>query len=207
MGATVAAWAAALGLLGVGLLLGPSTPGGEAPTLPPLAWLAPVGLMVVGVGALLLLVRRALPVASRWGAPWALALVAVVWSGFMTDKLLIELSPHWAQKHVIAAYFRNRKGPEEPLIAWQLYWRGENLYSRNVIYSSPDPLERTVFLGDKNAEKMQTYFASHAGKRVFFVVERNRFESLRSLLPAASKQSLSIVDQSNNKLYLASAQL
>ena len=57
----------------------------------------------------------------------------VVWTGFILDRFLVELSPHWAQKHVIAAYFADRKGPEEPLIAWQLYWRGENFYTRNEI--------------------------------------------------------------------------
>jgi hypothetical protein len=64
-----------------------------------------------------------------------------------------------------------------------------------------------VFLGDHNADKMQHYFKTHPGKRVFFVVERTRFESLRTLLPEASKQTLTIVDDTNNKIYLATAQL
>ena len=136
------------------------------------------------------------------------AAVAVAWSGFALDKVLVELSPHWAQKHVIAAYYANRKGPEEPLIAWQLYWRGENFYSRNEIYDeTKKPLEKTVFLGERNGEKMQEYFKTRKGSRVFFVVERARYESLRQLLPVEARPTLTIVDQSNNKLYLASAQL
>lgn len=140
-------------------------------------------------------------------ATWSLVIVGVVWTGFLVDKLLIELSPHWAQKHVIASYFQKRKGPEEPLIAWQLYWRGENFYTKNAIYSSPNPAERTVFLGDRNTEKLQQYFASHGGRRIFFVVERVRFESLRGLLPAAARASLVPVDETNNKVYLAVATL
>ncbi len=131
------------------------------------------------------------------------SMLAVVWTGFLIDKLFIELSPHWAQKHVIAAYYANRRSPDEKLIAWQLYWRGENFYTKNEIYKDPNALERTVFLGDRNVEKMQAWFKTHAGKRVFFVVERVRYESLRGILPAASKSSLQIVDQSNNKLYSA----
>jgi hypothetical protein len=138
---------------------------------------------------------------------WAFTAFAVVWSAFLLDKIIVELSPHWAQKHVIAAYYSHRASPEEPLIAWQLYWRGENFYTRNEIYRSQNPNERTVFLGDKNAEKMQAYFTAHAGRRIFFVVERTRYEALRQLLPANSKSTLTIVDESNCKLYLASAQL
>jgi hypothetical protein len=144
--------------------------------------------------------------ASR-SALLALALLATVWTGFLIDKLYVELSPHWAQKHVIAAYYSNRRGPEEELIAWQLYWRGENFYTRNDIYRSTNPDERTVFLGDRNVEKMQKWFGTHKGRRVFFIVERVRLESLRGTLPEPSRKSLTIVDQSNNKLYLAVAQL
>jgi len=42
---------------------------------------------------------------------------------------------------------------------------------------------------------------------MFFLIERHRLETLRSLLPEASRQSLEVVDDSNNKVYLARAQL
>ncbi|MGZ3407898.1 MAG: hypothetical protein ACXVAN_15715, partial [Polyangia bacterium] len=114
----------------------------------------------------------------------------------------------WAQKHVIASYYEKRTGPEEPLIAWQLYWRGENFYTRNEIYDHTKPqTEKTIFLGDRNVEKMQAYFKAHAGKRVFFLVERVRFEALRGLLPVEARPTLQVIDQSNNKLYLATATL
>ena len=137
----------------------------------------------------------------------AVGIFGCVWTAWGLDRLLTDLSPHWSQKHVIASYYAKRSGPEEPLIAWQLYWRGENFYTKNEIYGSRDPAERTVFLGDHNAEKMQQWFRSHAGHRVFFIVERSRFESLRSLLPDAAKPTLKYLDESNNKIYLAVAQL
>lgn len=191
----------------VGLLAGPATPAGAAPTIARSAWLLPAALMVPFLALVVCAVKRAGAARPLSLAPWGLALVATVWTAFLVDKILVELSPHWSQKHVIASYFAKRKGPEEPLIAWQLYWRGENFYTKNSIYASSNPAERTVFLGDRNAEKMQTYFAAHPGKRVFFVVERVRFEALRNLLPAAVKQQLTIVDDTNNKLYLASVVL
>ena len=192
--------------LGIGLLLGPKTVNGAAPTIPRLAWLLPTALMVPFWVVFVRSVSRGRSSPVAWAA-WTLALVGVVWSGFLADKILVELSPHWSQKHVIASYYSHRKSPDEKLIAWQLYWRGENFYTKNAIYSSVDPNERTVFLGDHNAEKMQKWFAHHTGRRVFFVVERTRFEALRSLLPPQDRASLTIVDESNNKIYLAVAQL
>jgi hypothetical protein len=207
-GPAIQAW---LGALAVALIAaiasGPSTPRGAAPDIGRWAWLLPTALMLPFV----LFVSRAARAEGtqrlRTETLWLTTALAVVWSGFLLDKVLIELSPHWAQKHVIAAYYANRKGPEEPLIAWQLYWRGENYYSRNEIYRSPSPAERTVFLGDHNAEKLQAYLTAHRGRRVFFVVERVRYEALRNLLPVEARPTLQLVDQSNNKLYLASAQI
>jgi 4-amino-4-deoxy-L-arabinose transferase-like glycosyltransferase len=197
-------------LLVAGILVGPRSPAGAAPTIARSAWLIPMMIILPAYFFYAFVVQRpghegeARP---RWFAVWAMGLVAMVWTGFLLDKILIELSPHWSQKHVIASYYAKRKGPEEPLIAWQLYWRGENFYTRNAIYNSPDPKEKTVFLGDHNAEKIQTYFREHPGKKVFFVVERARYESLRNLLPQDKRQTLTIVDDTNNKIYLATAQL
>jgi 4-amino-4-deoxy-L-arabinose transferase-like glycosyltransferase len=202
-GAILVTWIAAI-------LSGPSSPNGAAPQIARSAWMVPAALMLPAFVLFVYVVRRpgADQVARpRWLAVWSLGLVGVVWTGFILDKVLIELSPHWSQKHVIASYFAKRRGPEEPLLAWQLYWRGENFYTKNSIYNAVNPQEKTVFLGDHNAEKMQAYFTAHPGKRVFFVVERTRFESLRQLLPAAARSTLNVVDDSNNKIYLATAQL
>jgi 4-amino-4-deoxy-L-arabinose transferase-like glycosyltransferase len=145
------------------------------------------------------------------GLTASLALVGVVaclWTGWGLDRLLTDVSPHWSQKHVIASYYKLRSGPEEPLLAWQMYWRGENFYTKNVIYDhTVDQKEKTVFLGDHNADKMQEYFKSHPGRRIFFIVERTRFEALRALLPEGARASLHSVDDTNNKIYLGVAQL
>jgi 4-amino-4-deoxy-L-arabinose transferase-like glycosyltransferase len=195
-------------LLACAILAGPSSPSGAAPTIARSAWMLPAVIMVPSLGWLIFAFRRSLLANPGVGiATSGLALVALVWSAFLVDKILIELSPHWSQKHVLASYYAKRASADEPLIAWQLYWRGENFYTKNAIYNSPNPNERTVFLGDRNAEKMQTYFASHGGRRVFFVVERTRFESLRQLLPAAARPTLTAVDETNNKIFLAVATL
>jgi hypothetical protein len=184
----------------VAIAAGPSTPHGAAPSLSPWLWLIPAAPMVV---ALVMLARSV-----RFGALIPLAVVAVLYGAFLLDRYLPDLGPHWSQKHVIASYYAHRTGPEEPLIVYNLYWRGENFYTRNEIYDHTKPqLEKTIFLGDRNVEKMQAYLKAHPGRRVFFLVERVRFEALRGLLPVEARPTLQIVDQTNNKLYLATAQL
>ena len=99
-----------------------------------------VAAVVIAVAAVL--VARRWPRARRCVLAAATAL-ALAWSVWLVDDFLVALSPHWSQKAVIATYYRLRRGPEEPLIAWNLYWRGENFYTRNGISSAPDPMERT----------------------------------------------------------------
>lgn len=156
-------------------------------------WL--LGLLRVGCGRLRL-------------GPTAMALLAVAFTTFVLDRYLIDLSPHWSQKHVFATYFRLRQSKDEPVVAWMMYWRGENLYTCNQIYDHrSEAADKTVFLGDHNVEKLQAYLNTHRGRNIFFLIERHRIESLRSLLPAPARPTLEIVDDSNNKVYLARAKL
>jgi 4-amino-4-deoxy-L-arabinose transferase-like glycosyltransferase len=165
--------------------------------VPRALWLVPLAAMLAG---LLVLVRRQL-------AFTVAAAAALVWTAFVLDKFIVELSPHWAQKHVIGAYYAQRASPDEPLLVWNLFWHGETFYSKNQIYESRDPHERTVFHGDRANERFAEYLAHHRGRRMFFVVERRNFTTLRTLLPADARETLRIVDESDNKLYLAVAKI
>lgn len=182
------------------------------------AWLRLGFLVPAGAASLWLLGSLAywrrglrLPSLRNAGPVIAIALLgvcALLWNCWVLDRFLVDLSPHWSQKHVFAAYYRLRKGPEEPVVAWMMYWRGENLYTCNQIYDHRlPPGEKTVFLGDRNTEKLQEYLKAHPGRRLYFLIERHRLESLRAVLPAESRSSLEIVDETNNKVYLVRAQL
>jgi 4-amino-4-deoxy-L-arabinose transferase-like glycosyltransferase len=132
--------------------------------------------------------------------------VAIAFTYFLLDVYIRQAASHWSQKPLIAQFYRERKSPDEHLLAWQLYWRGENFYTQNQIYEGPMN-ERTVFLGDRNAENLKDYVAHHAGKRMFFIIERTRLDGLKGLLPEAVRPSVKIVNDDNNKFYLLTAQL
>jgi 4-amino-4-deoxy-L-arabinose transferase-like glycosyltransferase len=178
-----------------------------------LGFLVPAGAASLWLLGTLIYWRKVLrlPSLRRAGALVAAALLGVVsltWICWVLDRYLIDISPHWSQKHVFATYYRMRQSADEPVVAWMMYWRGENLYTCNQIYDHRlPPGEKTVFLGDRNTEKLQEYLRAHRGRHVFFLIERHRLETLRGVLPAEARSSLEIVDDSNNKVYLARAQL
>jgi 4-amino-4-deoxy-L-arabinose transferase-like glycosyltransferase len=132
--------------------------------------------------------------------------VAVAFTYFILDVYIPKAASHWSQKPLIAQYYRERRSPDEHLLAWQLYWRGENFYTQNQIYEGPSN-ERTVFLGDRNAENLKEYVTRHPGQRAFFIIERTRLDGLKGLLPENVRATVKVVNDDNNKFYLLTAQL
>jgi 4-amino-4-deoxy-L-arabinose transferase-like glycosyltransferase len=130
----------------------------------------------------------------------ALAFRAVVVTAFLSAIWIAHhhfnmLSPHWSQAHLFATYFtdrgENRGEGREPLIAYQLNWRGETFYSRNEVLE----------LMNAGASERLREILKRPGRH-FIVLERNRFAELRSLLPPEAKDGLEIVDGSNIHFYL-----
>jgi len=78
--------------------------------------------------ALLLAVRK-----IRQHAVVAFTAFAVVWAVWGLDVYMVKLAPHWGQREVIQAYYDNRGSPQEPLVAYQMNWKGENFYTSNKV--------------------------------------------------------------------------
>jgi len=91
------------------------------------------------------------------------------------------------------------------LIAWQLYWRGENFWSADEIFG-PVPEMRTGFNKVDNADFtkfLNDRSRAPIGRRYFIVTEAGRATSMRSLLPTTrAKESFEIVDTTSNKFTL-----
>jgi 4-amino-4-deoxy-L-arabinose transferase-like glycosyltransferase len=139
---------------------------------------------------------------ARLVAVAVLATLSLAWSVWLLDDFLIVLSPHWSQKSVIAAYYHQRRDADEPLLVWNLYWRGENFYTRNQIASAPDPKERTAWAYIDAPKALHDYLPRHYGHRLFILLERGNLARLRVELGRPLAATLRTVDESNNKLYL-----
>jgi 4-amino-4-deoxy-L-arabinose transferase-like glycosyltransferase len=78
--------------------------------------------------ALLLSVR-----AVRHHAAALFAVFAFVWALWGIDIYMVETAPHWGQRELMEAYYANRGSDNEPLVAYQMNWKGENFYTGNHI--------------------------------------------------------------------------
>jgi hypothetical protein len=161
-----------------------------------------IGFAVVfALGAFALAYRRV----QRWAA-WGLCGAAIVFTFFLLDGYMRQVTPYWTQKGLISSYYRNRRSPDEHLLVWQMYWRGENFYTENEIYDGP-PTERTVFLGDRNVENFKDWVAKHRGHRAFMLVERANWPRMDTMVPPETKGTLKITDDSNMKFVLGQVDL
>ncbi len=156
-------------------------------------------LFAIGTG--LLAVPR-----LRRAAAWALPLAAIGFTYFVLDDLMPKVAPSWSQKGPIAAYYRLRRSPDERLIAYRLYWRGETFYTSNEIYDGPMD-ERTVFDEDGADDRLKAWLQRHRGRRLFFLYERYQEARIRDDLPPEARGSFRVMDELNNKFSLAQADL
>ena len=179
-----------------------NSPGGR-PWPPALDFRAPLIVFgaLIALATLALAWRRMLPKAVT-----ALCLVAIAFTYFIVDWYFLKVTPYWTQKELIAHYYRERRSPDEKLLVWQMYWRGENFYTENEIYEGPRE-ERTIFLGDRNLENLKSWMEKHRQRRAFFLIERSRWSQLEGAVPADAKPSLKIIDDSNMKFVLGQIQL
>ena len=123
---------------------------------------------------------------------------AFVWALWGLDIYMMRLSPHWGQHEVIEAYYKDRANPEEQLIAYQMNWKGENIYTGNRIpaFVSSGQTFQTWLKGQK--EK--------GAKVMYFVTEHSRTGGLRSEVGAKSYKE--ITDKALcNKFVLVRAEL
>jgi 4-amino-4-deoxy-L-arabinose transferase-like glycosyltransferase len=132
--------------------------------------------------------------------------VAVLFTWFLLDVYMMKVAPYWSQKDGVAAYYKHRRSPEEKLLAYQMYWRGETFYTKNEIYEGPVE-DRTVFDMETADEKLGEYIKSHRGRRIYFIFERGRQGRLQSLLPPESRSSFTVIYDTNNKFSVAFADI
>ena len=92
------------------------------------------------------------------------------------------------------------------LIAWQLYWRGENFWSGDEIWgwlpeqktslNKTDNVEFLKYLNDKTRAPV--------GRRYFILTEAGKITSVRAVLPTQrARDSFEVIDTTSNKFSIA----
>jgi 4-amino-4-deoxy-L-arabinose transferase-like glycosyltransferase len=145
------------------------------------------GFAVVATLLLLVAVARALrPVAVQ-----AFVGLCVVFALFFLDVYMIDLTPHWSQRDLVHRYYRERKSAADPLVAWQMNWKGENFYSGN----------RVAVFADLNNKEFTNWVDHNKGKTAYVLLEHGRLGRLKGLLASRKVESLT-TERDNNKFVL-----
>jgi 4-amino-4-deoxy-L-arabinose transferase-like glycosyltransferase len=116
----------------------------------------------------------ALLAVRRWRRHAAVLLTgtAIVWALWGLDVYLVKTSPHWGQREILETYYKMRGSPDEPIVAYQMNWKGENFYTGNRIpafVSSGTPF--TNWIKAQQDKGIRT---------IFFVTEHGRTSALKS---------------------------
>jgi 4-amino-4-deoxy-L-arabinose transferase-like glycosyltransferase len=166
-GASLWAWCAVLGALGLAMLLRGAT---ITPLADPLLGrvLEAVNLksalgFVFAVAAVMLVVAALLRARTMlFGTFWVLAFGFALWFGW---NHWVDLTHHWTQRDLFWRYYAQRK-PDEPIAAYLMNWRGETFYSRNQVKQIKEPAR-------------MAQYANQPG-REWALVEHNRLGMLKS---------------------------
>ena len=110
---------------------------------------------------------------------------------FYLDVYMVDLSPHWSQRDLVQRYYRERKGPADPLVAWQMNWKGENFYSGN----------RVAVFADLNNKEFTAWTERNKGKTAYVLLEHGRLGRFKTLLGSHKVSPLS-TERDNNKFLL-----
>ena len=126
----------------------------------------------------------------------ALLGVTLSLAAWAVDVYLPDLAPHWGQRELVAKYYAERSGPEEPLVAWQMNWKGENFYTGNRV---------SVFVKLDNKE-IREWIAENRGRTAWFILEHGRLGNFRSLVAGRPIEEMTS-RRDNNKFVLLRVRL
>ena len=125
--------------------------------------------------------------------------VGVLYGAFTVWLYLPRLAPHFGQREVFLAYYEARRGPEEPIAAYQMNWKGENFYSGNRL---------PAFVSSGAKFKSWLKAQRKRGTRVvFFVTEHGRISTLKSELGRAVRVKVVTDKGLNDKFALVRVEL
>jgi hypothetical protein len=113
-------------------------------------------------------------VIERWRRHVTVLLMAtsLAWAVWGIDVYLVKAAPHWGQREILEAYYKAREVASEPIVAYQMNWKGENFYTGNQIPAFVSSgATFTNWLKSQQEKGIKTFF---------FVTEHSRVGGLRN---------------------------
>ncbi len=131
----------------------------------------------------------------RAHAAVGLLALSVLWAGWGVNVYLYKAAPHWGQRETVLAYYRDRKSPDELLIAYQMNWKGENFYTGN---------RTPAFVS--TGQKFKDFIEEQKKKGVttlYFTTEHGRSHSLKGEVGTHTSFDAITDERLNNKFFIA----
>jgi hypothetical protein len=110
------------------------------------------------------------------------------------NQYLTRVSPHWGQRETTIAYYEAAREAPGPLVAYQMNWKGENIYTGNHV---------PAFVS--SGKKFQDYILDEkkkGTKTFYFVTEHGRTSTLANELGASKSFDKLTEADLNNKFCL-----
>lgn len=110
----------------------------------------------IAIAATIALIALAWPKLRAYAAR-ALVGVAILFAAFGVNVYFPDVAPHWSCGPIVARYYAQR-AEGEPLIAYQMNWKGENFYTGNRVFVFQD-ISSTRFTDWMSAHDRQPFYA------------------------------------------------
>lgn len=101
-------------------------------------------------------------------------LSALLSLGWVMNSYLPAVSEHWSQRAPLRAYY-DQRGPEDPLLSWWFYYRGETFFSK----------ARVWVLKETDREKLHEFIDTQRGlgRSLWVITTASHAKRLRQALP------------------------
>jgi hypothetical protein len=142
-----------------------------------------------------LVLMLAVPALVRF-ASRALVGIALAFAAWTLNVYWVDVSPHWGMRIAVEKYYELRSGPEEPILAYQMNWKGENFYNGNRVHA----------FADIDTAKIREWIAEHQGTKIFVMLEPGRLGTFRALVPNREIHE-HLTRRENNKFTMVSVDL
>jgi 4-amino-4-deoxy-L-arabinose transferase-like glycosyltransferase len=98
-------------------------------------------------------------VARRRAAIMAFVLSGLVTTAYVIDDYIPAASESWSQRTAIRTYFAER-GPDDRLVSWWFYYRGETFFTKGNIWVMRDPNRQVLadYIAEREGENAHLWF-------------------------------------------------
>jgi 4-amino-4-deoxy-L-arabinose transferase-like glycosyltransferase len=122
--------------------------------------------------------------AWRRQAMIALFTVSALYAAWTLDDYMMYVAPHWGQRPLFEAYYKDRHNDHEPIVAFEMNWKGENFYSGGRLIEFGNGMSQGSTSGERGSDRMRTWLTDMRQKTgaVYFVTEAGRISKIEEML-------------------------